>query len=74
MKTEEKLPNEAGYYWAKGNRMNWFNIIVRVYGISPFFKVEGYDFCHNMQVKDISQIDSFGSRIMEDRLSEETSN
>lgn len=37
------LPKEPGYYWARSSRsMGWYDMIVRVYGDSPFFKIEGW--------------------------------
>lgn len=65
--SNKNYPTEPGYYWAMSAGMEWCNAIVRVGGDFPFYKVEGYDFCHNKEIDDISQIHAFGSKIEEDK-------
>lgn len=64
--SDKNYPKEPGYYWAATAGMEWCNAVVRVYGDSPFFKVEGYNFQANREVDDISQIHEFGSKIKEE--------
>jgi hypothetical protein len=59
------LPNKSGFYWAKTRGMKWFKAIVQVYGESPFFKINGYDFRHDKKFSELSEIDEFGEVIKE---------
>lgn len=61
----KKIPQEPGYYWAVSNGKEWFDSIVQVYGEAPFFKVIGYSYCDNKEIRDISEIHCFGDKIEE---------
>jgi hypothetical protein len=62
----KNLPQESGYYWARTAGKAWWNAIVQVYGDAPFFKIDGYDFCSEKRLNDISQVDEFGNKIREE--------
>lgn len=34
------VPDHAGYYWARSGSCEWYNLIVAVYGDSPFFMID----------------------------------
>lgn len=34
------LPTETGFYWAKERNYKWWNLIIHVYGTSPYLRVE----------------------------------
>ncbi|MCT4647558.1 MAG: hypothetical protein N4A74_21400 [Carboxylicivirga sp.] len=61
----KNLPQQAGFYWAKTDGMNWFNAIVQVYGDAPFFRLIGWDHRHEKTFKGINKVDEFGDRIKE---------
>lgn len=59
------LPKEEGFYWARTSNHNWWNLIVRVYGDSPFFNVDAW--AHNDHVfstkVSVYDIEEFGPLI-----------
>lgn len=36
-------PTEIGFYWAKSDTYQWWNLIVEVYGESPFLKIRAWN-------------------------------
>ena len=37
------LPTESGLYFASSDNFKWYNLIVEVYGDSPFFRINVWD-------------------------------
>lgn len=35
----KNLPAEPGFYWGRGNKYKWWNLIVRIGGDSPYLRV-----------------------------------
>lgn len=63
-----------GFYWAKTKGSHrWWNLIIRVHGRKPFYKIEGWrrefggvdNTCGEIQIEDISQI---GDEIIEPQV------
>ncbi len=60
--TEVKDP---GFYWGRREGINWFNLIVEVYGEFPFFKCRAWDRIHDkMQEISPDEIKELGPRII----------
>lgn len=62
------LPSKEGFYWARSGTYNWWNLIVRVYGDAPFFRIDvwsysDHSFGMNVSVYDIEE---FGPMIVEE--------
>lgn len=36
-------PDSIGFYWARSGSYKWYNLIVEVYGESPFFGLRAWD-------------------------------
>lgn len=60
---DEKKEIKPGFHFAKANGHKGYNVIVEVYGTSPFYKVRGWDFVNDRQVTDISHLDEVGDYI-----------
>lgn len=63
---KKQPPTEAGLYWAKSGTYKWFNLIVEIYGESPFFKIRAW--CRPKdQIINISHTDiaEWGDKIVE---------
>lgn len=62
------LPSKEGFYWARTGNANWWNLIVRVYGDSPFFSVDAWKYNdHVLHVKvNIYDIEEFGPMLAEE--------
>lgn len=47
-----ETPKSAGYFWARNGDCKWFDLIVEIYGKSPFFRLRAWDL-KNSQIVDI---------------------
>lgn len=51
MPEEIKIPIEPGFYWAKSKEgYKWWNLILYVYGESPFLKVRAFDYADSDRI------------------------
>jgi hypothetical protein len=71
--SDKKLPQEPGFYWARSNiRFEWYNLIVEVYGNSPFFKIRSWNRISNKLYLDyelsLYDIAEFGPKIEEPKV------
>ena len=74
MNKNKNIPNETGLYFARSDcGYKWYDMIVKVYGDAPFFKINGWkrgihEVCGNF---DINDIEDFGPKIDEPEVPKE---
>lgn len=59
----KNLPKEPGFYWGKSDDCKWWNLIIQVYGDSPFFRIDGWDISEDDIFADIDRVCEFGPAI-----------
>lgn len=67
MADDKNLPNSAGFFWARSSPdMEWWDLIVRVYGEAPFMELDIYDVLRdNLDLAaSVDNIDLFGPEII----------
>lgn len=59
------LPSKEGFFWARTSRMQWWNLIVKVQGDSPFFTIDVWDYTNDKVVAkaNVYDIEEFGPEI-----------
>lgn len=51
------MPSKAGWYWARTKDENYYNVLVYVSGVAPFFRATGVDpFYFNQRTVDVADI------------------
>lgn len=64
-----QVPTQEGLYWASEPGKDWYNLIVEVYGTSPFFRIRGWDRKNDLLRKLYSHdIKHWGPKIEEPKL------
>lgn len=55
-------PNREGYFWAAQSNYQWWNMIVKVYGEAPFFRMDVWFHVEGKVVRNVPiyDIDLFG--------------
>lgn len=57
----------TGFYLAKTGNCQWYNLIVQIYGRSPFFKLRAWDrIADKIVVVNVEDIKQWGRKIMEE--------
>jgi hypothetical protein len=59
------MPQKEGYYWAKGKDSAVWNLIIYVYGSTPFFRLDSIDIYKSKYNTDVdpNTIIEFGPEI-----------
>lgn len=59
------LPSKEGFFWARTSGMQWWNLIVKVQGTSPFFTIDVWDYTNDKVVTlaNVHDIEEFGPEI-----------
>ena len=62
------MPDKKGIFWAKSHGYNWWNLIIVVYGESPYFRVDIWDYVGGTLVQEaqLSDIDEVGPKIADE--------
>lgn len=50
-------PADAGVYWARGSGYRFWNFMVRVYGNSPYFRIDVWDILNHKFYHDANFVD-----------------
>lgn len=62
---DRNAPTHEGFFWARSKSFEWWNLIVRVYGDSPFFRIDSWDVstAHIVENEHLYNIEQFGPEI-----------
>lgn len=47
------IPTSEGFYWAKTSGYQWFNLIIRIHGESPFLHIDAWEYVERRVIADI---------------------
>jgi hypothetical protein len=66
--TKLNVPVDKGFYWARGRSYKWWNLIVRVYGDFPFYKLDIWDYSDRKLLTNVwlGEVEEFGPKIDEE--------
>lgn len=53
------MPKEPGYYWAKESCFKWWNLIIRVYGDSPYLRYDTWNIYRDKLIPDDRRSETF---------------